>query len=199
MKRQGFRRGVTECGISRRAVVGSSSLTLLGLVSGSVFGQEEKKEPEAGSRKGQERIEEFKAYAERMRNASPEERMKIMEERRVQDHQRAIESFKDRLGISDKEWAVVKPRIEKVYNLMHPLPPMMAGTERPKTEVEQRSSELRDLLRDKAAVDKIKAGLAALRAAKEKAAKELLAARQDLRQLMTLPQEAELVLSGLLD
>jgi hypothetical protein len=82
---------------------------------------------------------------------------------------------------------------------MHPLPPTMAGTERPKTEVEQRSSELRDLLRDKAAVDKIKASLAALRAAKEKAAKELVAAKQDLRQLMTLPQEAELVLSGLLD
>jgi len=35
--------------------------------------------------------------------------------------------------------------------------------------------------------------------AKEKAAQELVAAKQDLRQLMTLRQEAELVLSGLLD
>ena len=169
-------------------------------MSGSVFGQEQK-EPEAGSRKGgQERMEEFKAYAERMRNASPEERMKIMEERRVQDHQRAIEDFKDRLGVSDKDWAVVKPRIETVYNLMHPLPAARAGNERTRSEVEQRSSELRELLRDKgAAVDKIKAGLAALRTAKEKATKELVAAKQELRQLMTLRQEAELVLSDLLD
>ncbi len=48
-------------------------------------------------------------------------------------------------------------------------------------------------------MDQIKARLAALRAVKQKAAQELATAKQDLRQLMTLPQEAELVLSGLLD
>ncbi len=66
--------------------------------------------------------------------------------------------------------------------------------------MERRNSELRELLRDEGpAVDKIKAGLMALRAAKEKAAQELVAAKRDLRELMTLRQEAELVLSGLLD
>jgi len=192
----------TDTGISRRVAVGASGLTILGLLSGSVFGQEEKKEPErARSRKGgQERMEQFRAFSERMRNASPEERMRIMEERRVQEYQRAIEDFKDRLGVSDKEWPVVKPRIEKVYNLMHPQPQIRTGNERAKSEVEQRNSELRDLLREQgAATDQIKAGLMALRAAKEKAAQELVTAKQDLRQLMTLRQEAELVLSGLLD
>jgi hypothetical protein len=187
----------TDAVISRRAAIGSSGAAVLGLLAGSVLGQE-KKEPERN--KGQERMEEFRAFSERMRDASPEERMKIMEERRVQEQRRAIEDFKERLGVSDKEWPVVRPRIEKVYSLMHPLPQMRAGNEPPKTGVERRSSELRDLLHDEgAAADKIKAGVAALRAAKEKANQELVRAKQDLRQLMALRQEAELVLSGLLD
>ena len=196
----------TDAVISRRVAVSSSGLMLFGLLSGSVLGQEEKKEPNRKGpdggppKRGREQMEEIKAFAERMRNAGPEERMKIMEERRAQEHRRAIEDFKDRLKVSDKEWPVVKPRIEKVYNLMHPLPQMKTGNERPKSEVERRSSELRELLRSEgAAVDKIKAGLMALRAAKEKATQELVTAKQDLRQLMTLRQEAELVLSGLLD
>ena len=190
----------TDAEISRRVAVGSGGLALLGLLSGSVLGQE-KKEPQARSRKdAQERMEQFKAFSERMRDAGPEERMKIMEERRVQEHQRAIEDFKDRLGVSDKEWPVVKPRIEKVYNLMHPQPQVRAGNEQARTEVEQRSSELRELLRKEGTgADQIKAMLTALRAAKEKAAQELATAKQSLRQLMTLRQEAELVLSGLLD
>jgi chromosome segregation ATPase len=145
-------------------------------------------------------MEELRAFSERMRNASREERAKIMEERRVQEHRRAIEDFKDRLGVSDKEWVVLKPRIEKVYNLMHRLPQMEAGNQRTRTEVEQRSAELRELLRkQEATTDQIKATLTALRAAKENVARQVAAAKQDLRQLMTLRQEAELVLSGLLD
>ena len=193
-----YGRKTTDVVISRRVAVGSSGLAILGLLSGSVFGQEKKepdrKEAEAKSRKdGQERMEQLKAFSERMRNASPEER-------RVQEHQRAIKDFKDRLGVSDKEWPVVKPRIEKVYNLMHPLPQVRAGNEQARTEVEQRSSELRELLRKEGTgADQIKAKLTALRAAKERAAQELATAKQSLRQLMTLGQEAELVLSGLLD
>ena len=156
---------------------------------------------EAKSRKdGQERMEQLKAFSERMRNASPEERMRIMEEQRVQEHQRAIEDFKDRLGVSDKEWPVIKPRIEKVYNMVHPLSQVRAGNEQARSEVEQRSSELRELLRKEGTeADQIKAKLTALRAAKGKEAQELATAKQSLRQLMTLRQEAELVLSGLLD
>jgi hypothetical protein len=196
----GYGRGTTDAGIYRRVVMGSSAMVILSLLSGAAL-EQEKKGVEAKSRKdGQERMEQFRTYAERIRNAGPEERMKIMEERRVQEHQRAIEDFKDRLGVSDKEWPVVKPRIEKVYNLVHPLPQMRPGNEQPKTEVERRSNELRDLLRSEGtAADKIKAGLGALRAAKEKAVQDLVTAKQDLRQLMTLRQEAELVLSGLLD
>jgi len=66
--------------------------------------------------------------------------------------------------------------------------------------VEQRSRELREVLHDdKAAVGQIKAKLTALRAAKERTAQELAKARQALRHLMTVRQEALLVLNGLLD
>jgi len=76
----------------------------------------------------------------------------------------------------------------------------MGRNEQPKTELEQKSRELRELLRDdKADVDQIKAKLSAVRASKERTARELAGARQTLRQLMTLRQEAVLVLNGLLD
>jgi hypothetical protein len=191
--------------ISRRAAVGASGVTVLGLLAGTGFAQEEKraerKEPDAKSRKeAQDRMEEFRAFGERMRDASPEERMRLMQEQRVQQHQRAIEDLKGQLKVSDKEWPVVTPRVEKVYNLVHPLRPMGAGSEQPRTDVDKASSELRELLRDdSAAADQIKAKLAVLRAAKQKTAQDLVTARQSLRQLMTLRQEALLVLNGLLD
>ena len=46
---------------------------------------------------------------------------------------------------------------------------------------------------------KIKSELAAYRSAKKKSAKELEKARTELRQLLTLKQEAKMVLAGLLD
>ena len=48
-------------------------------------------------------------------------------------------------------------------------------------------------------MDQIKAKLTALRAAREQARRELATAQRSLRQLLTLRQEAHLVLRGLLD
>jgi hypothetical protein len=76
----------------------------------------------------------------------------------------------------------------------------MGMKEQAKTELERRSRELRELLRDDTAgADQIKVRLTAFRAAKEKANQQLAGARQTLRQLMTLRQEAVLVLNGPLD
>jgi len=117
-----------------------------------------------------------------------------MEERALSEHQKAIADLKEQLRVSDKEWAVVKPRIEKVYDLVHPAPQMGVENNQKRSEVEPRSRELRGLLREEgAAAEQIKARLTALRAAKEKVTQELAAARQNLR------QEAVLVLNGLLD
>ena len=193
--------------ISRRWALGSSGLAVLGLLSGSTLGQTEKKEP--GPRKPggqppkemQERMEKSKAFAERMRNAdSMEERQQIMSEQMAWQRQQAVEDLKEQLGLSDQEWSVIKPRLQAVYNLVHPATPMRGGNEPPKTELEQRSRELRELLREDASgADQIKAKLTAFRAAREKANQQLAGARQSLRQVMNLRQEAVLVLNGLLD
>jgi Spy/CpxP family protein refolding chaperone len=187
--------------------VNSCGLAALGLLSVSAFGQTEGKETEAkksasqSSKEFQERMEKQKAFSERMRNAgSPEERQQVMNEQMVWQRQMAIDSLKDQLRVSDQEWAVVKPRLQAVYDLVHPAAQMMGRNEPPKTELEQRSRELRDLLRDeKPDAEQIKAKLAAYRSAKEKTTRELAGARQSLRQIMSLRQEAVLALNGLLD
>jgi len=146
------------------------------------------------------RIEESQAYIERMSNAGPEERLAIMRERMAVRNQQAIENLKEQLGCSDAEWQVVRPRLEAVYNLVRPLPQAGGGVASSRSELDQRIQELYELTGDKGTdVEKIKAGLMAVRAARERANQKLAAARQSLRQLMTVRQEAVLVVNGLLD
>jgi hypothetical protein len=66
--------------------------------------------------------------------------------------------------------------------------------------VDRSKGELRQMLANKGApADQIKARLTALRVAQEQSRQELTKARRNLRQLLTLRQEAALVLNGLLD
>ncbi len=192
-----------RAGISRRSVMGASGAAVLALLSGAALGRE--RAGEAG-RSGppkeiQERMEQSRAFSERMRNASgPEEIRKIFEERSAWERKRAIEDLKEQLGIADQEWTVIRPRVEAVYNLVHPQNQFGRGNAGPTSPLDQKKSDLRELLQnEEAKPDQIKAGLAAVRAAKEKANQELARAKLDLRQIMTLRQEAVLVLNGLLD
>ena len=185
----------------------TSGLAVLGLVPHAVFAQRGEKATEAPRSSGkpskqmQERMEQSRIFAERMSYAeSMEERQQIMREQMTWHRQRAVEDLKDRLGVSDQEWAVLKPRIQVVHDLVHPAPPPIGKSDAPRTEAELRGRELHELLQDqKAPPDQIKAGLTALRAAKERGVQQLINARQGLRQLLTLRQEALLVLNGLLD
>jgi hypothetical protein len=150
----------------------------------------------------QERMEKTREFSERMRNAgSPEERTQIMEERNAWERTRAVEDIKKQLEVADTEWAVIRPRVEAVYNLSHPQPQFGGpGNMRPMSPVDRSRNELRQILVNKdAPADQIKAKLTALRTAQLNATQELAKARQNLRQIMTLRQEATLVLNGLLD
>lgn len=202
------RRDRSECGdggttgrtaISRRAALGASGLAVLGLLARPSSGREESPEEHDAAIKA--RLEQRKAFGERMRNAgSAEERARMMAEIREMDRQRAVEAFKCTLKLSDQEWSVLKPRIETVYNLVHPPLAMRDGADRKGSELEHKRAELREVLdRSGTEANEIKSKLTALRMARDKADQELAKARKDLRQLMTLRQEAELVLSGLLD
>jgi len=190
---------IDRAAVSRRVALGTSGLAILGLLAGSSPGQDPGRDEHDAAIKA--RLDQRKAFGERMRNAgSMEERIKMMEEIRAMDRQRAIEEFKCKLRLSDPEWTALKPRIETVYNLVHPPIAMRAGASREGSDVEQKRGELREVL-DKSGTEtnEIKNKLTALRVAKDKADRELAKARQDLRQVMTLRQEAELVLCGLLD
>lgn len=205
-KNQGTREGCCKAdatAISRRTVIGSSGMAVLGALSGSAFGRESAGEAGRSGppKEMQERMEQSRVFSERMRNASgPEEIRKIFEERSAWERKRAIEDLKEQLGIADQEWPVIRPRVEAVYNLVHPQNQFGRGNAGPASPLEQKKSDLRELLQNKEVKpDQIKAGLAAVRAAKEKANQELARAKLDLRQIMTLRQEAVLVLNGLLD
>jgi chromosome segregation ATPase len=189
--------------LSRRVAMGSSGVVVLGVLCRSAFGREEGRDAgRAGMPQDvQERMDQSRAFFERLRNAgSPEERTKIVEERNAWERSRAIADFQGQLGVSDSEWAVIKPRLEAIYDLVHPAQQSKRGDVRSMTPVEQKKSELRQLLANQDALpEQIKGALTALRTAKEKAHQDLAKARQDLRQLMTVRQEAVLVLGDLLD
>jgi chromosome segregation ATPase len=198
---------LTHGAISRRLALSSSGLAVVGVLSGVVVGQDDKKEQSATRPRPQlpkdlqDRMEKSKAFSERMRNAgSSEKRQQIINERMAWERQQAFDSLKGELRVSDAEWPVVKRRLQAVYDLVHPVQPMMDPDKPPKSDLEQRTRELRELLRDDAPpADQIKSKLGSWRAAKERANQELAQARQSLRQILNLRQEVVLVLNGLLD
>ena len=74
------------------------------------------------------------------------------------------------------------------------------ATNRELTEVEKIQDELQTLLENTAATpEQIKQQVTKLRAAREKAKQDLAKAQQDLRQILTVRQEAQLVLMSMLD
>jgi flagellar motor protein MotB len=123
---------------------------------------------------------------------------------------------KERLGVTDEEWKVLQPKIQKVQTLrrqsgggggfrgMAGRRGGRGGEARPAarqlSDVQKKAQELRTLLaKEDAKAGQIKEKLAALRKAREKAKKDLAAARKELREVVTVRQEAQLVLMGLLE
>lgn len=183
--------GISQGAISRRALMRCTGAAVLGVLSGSALGQERREPPP----EVREMAERSRALSERMRHArDPEEMRKIMEEQTALDRTRAIENLKGQLGVSQAEWTVVRPRLEAVYERVHAQP--VRGKVEPTTPVEQRRKELRD---EAAKPEQIREKLLALHAEKEKARQELAKVRRELRQVLTLRQEAVLVLAGLLE
>jgi hypothetical protein len=78
--------------------------------------------------------------------------------------------------------------------------PAAGQPDRPQSEVEKAQSALRTVLEDKAATpEQIKPALEKLRAARAQAQANLEAAQKELREVVTVRQEAQLVASGLLE
>ena len=134
-----------------------------------------------------------------------------------QMRQRMVERMKETLEVKDEEWKVLEPRITKVFSLMlqtrgrffrgrrfqgqrRPDSEQASRTERQQSKVEKAQNELRTILENKdAKTAEIKQKLKALREAQEKAKQELAKAQEELRGVLTLRQEAQLVLMGILN
>jgi len=127
--------------------------------------------------------------------------------------------FKEILGATDEEWTVLQPRLEKVMTLTMQsrfgglnIGALMGGGRRggpggpgsdataPQTEINKAGAALQKILDNKdSGAEEIKAAMEALREARAKAGAELEKARKSLREVLTLRQEAQLVMMGLLD
>jgi exonuclease VII large subunit len=141
------------------------------------------------------------------------------QQRMEQFRQQMADRMKQSLGATDDEWKALQPRIEKVQTLSRQargggMGFMSRGrggpggrpqgdrpqSDRPQSEVEKKSEALQKILDNKEAkVEEIKAALTALREARAKARAELETAQKELREVVTVRQEAQLVTLGLLD
>lgn len=151
----------------------------------------------------------------RDRRWNPEDMRRRMEEFR----RRGQERMREQLGASEEEWKVLLPLIEKVQQLQQQQQqgggtrfgdPFGRRGRRPgdrrsdedeakRPEVEKKTEALRSLLEDEVSgAGAIKAALDALRKARLQAEQELAKARKELQQVVTVRQEAQLVLMGIL-
>ena len=146
------------------------------------------------------------------------------QQRIEQFRQQMSDRMKQALGATDEEWKVLQPRIEKVQTLSRQtrgggMGFMFSGrrsggdnregdkpqsdrppSDRPQSEVEKKVEGLQKVLENKEAKpEEIKTALAGLREAKAKARQELETAQKELREVVTVRQEAQLVTMSILE
>ena len=134
--------------------------------------------------------------------------------------------MQERLNATDDEWKVIEPRLSKVMTLSNEAGAggfgMMMGrgtggmrgmrnrrpgeqntttaAEEELSEIQKATQELQQSLENESATsDEIKTKLLALRKAREKTKQELAKAQQELREILTIRQESQLVLLGTLE
>ena len=186
----------TNTTLSRRTLAGSFGLALAALMAGPALSQGKKRA--SASQKPPTTVSQD---MQRLMSASPEEHMQIMRGIKEKVQGQELERYQKRLGISEEEWPLIRPRIEAVFNMVRNRRGSEEEEESTKADVEQKTRDLRELLRNRdeeASKAQIKAALTALRAAREKNRQKLARAQSALRELMTLRQEALLVLEKLL-
>lgn len=139
-----------------------------------------------------------------------------------QMRQMMMDRIKESLGATDEEWTVIGPRYETVTTLARDARagggfgmfgrrgafggrggrggPGRGAAEAPLSETAQAADALRETLdNDASTPEQIKEKLTAYRAAREKAREALAKAQEQLREVLSLSQEARLVLMGTLE
>jgi chaperonin cofactor prefoldin len=145
---------------------------------------------------------------------SLEEMQAFIQQKRIDAEAKMLEQTKEQLGLSDIEWSLVKPRFLKVTMQQKEVSgvvdrpglsigpgQLQANPDTPTgNAVYDAKQQLRNLAKDAtASSDDIKKQINALRKAQETAQQKLSVARQELRSLLTVRQEAYLITTGVLD
>jgi Spy/CpxP family protein refolding chaperone len=135
-----------------------------------------------------------------------------------------MDNVKQQLAVTEDEWTVLQPKVQKVMDLSRELMSARFGGMRgrggrggpggpggevaapgapaaqPASDVAEKTTALRTALDNKDADPKdIAQKVAALRDARERVKAELVKAQGELKELLTPRQEAQLVLMGILD
>jgi len=131
--------------------------------------------------------------------------------------ERMMEMMKERLGATDEEWTVIEPRLQEVMELSQNtggrgrgMMGMMGrgrgnrggqqAAEESTDPIQVAAQELQETLDKEAPTSaEIKAKLAALRGAREKNKQKLVVAQQKLKEVLSVKQEAMLVMMGTLE
>jgi Spy/CpxP family protein refolding chaperone len=135
--------------------------------------------------------------------------------------ERMLDGIRNQLQLGDDEWDVLKPKLERVIDAQREVRGGMMGMaggfggrggrggqdgNRPvdppanESELAKATRELRAAIRDEnATTDLIKQKLEAYRTARKAAEAELETARQELKAVLTPRQEAQFVLTGMLE
>ncbi len=128
--------------------------------------------------------------------------------------QRMNDRLKTSLKVTDEEWTVLKPLVDKVQTVQRDAMGSRFGgggrrgggdnagtpSDQPARPGATESDALRTALEsDTTSADDLKAKLAAVREVRKKGAAELVAARAELQKVVTVRQEAVLVSMGILE
>lgn len=204
--------------LGRKSILGIVAVALIGLLLASQTLSQQRQRGQRGGTQGQRGQRGGMQGGPGGRQFDPERMHQMMEQR-----------MRQQLGATEQEWKVLGPRVMKVAELsrqtrgggmggmmpggMGPMMPggmggrrggMMGGgpggPPREQTAVEKAHGQLRTVLDNTSATpDQIKTQLAALRKARETARQQLAAAQKDLRETITVRQEAQLVMMDILE
>lgn len=180
-------------------VIVPAVVAALVLQTGLAFGQEA--QGERGGDRGERGGDRGERGGDRGGRGNPEEFRQRMNDR-----------LKTSLKASDEEWTVIQPLIEKVTTKQRESAGNRFGgrggrggpgggeSDRPQSATATASQALRTTLENESASpDEIKAKLTALRESKKKSEAELTKVREELRQVLSVRQEAALVSMGILE
>jgi DNA repair exonuclease SbcCD ATPase subunit len=169
-----------------------------------------------------EQIEQARKIIEDVRNGGqvdPEQVQKIVADISKQVQARVQARIKDALGATDAEWEALGPKVEKVQGLMLQGNNLGTGmgmgmgmglaragisginlTGAEPGEAQKKLQALQEIMKNKdAAVDDVRAALKNYREAQAKSKSDLDKARAEVKELLTVRQEAVLVKMGILE